>query len=326
MNSIPPGVVVTILGLFLFMGLLGGLLYQVAFGPRARLQKRMAAVLGTSQKRGVKLGGVAQQKKRSLKLKDRDDTKKKSFKDKVQEQIAQAGLSWTWKRYLVICAVCGVGATLAYWLFKMPPVGLPFAAVTGALGLPKFFLNFRRKRRVNRFILLFPDALDVIVRGIRSGLPVGECINLIGREMPDPVGTEFRLLAEAQRLGVTMDEAMRRAVERVPNQELRFFAIVLSIQQQTGGNLADTLAKLSDVLRQRKKMRDKVAAMSSEAKASASIIGSLPFALSGLLALISPDYIGLLFSTGTGHTILGIGFGIMAFGIFVMKQMINFEI
>ncbi len=326
LGGLPAGVLFIIVALLAFMAAIGGLLYQVSFGPRAKLNKRMQAVLGTGQRKGrASISGPAA-RKRQIKLKDRETKQKKSFRQRVEGEIAQAGLAWSFKYYLILSVLLAAGSAFAYWLSGMPSIGLPMVAITMGLGAPKFILRFRCKRRVNKFISLFPDALDVIVRGIRSGLPVGECITVIGREMPDPVGVEFRLLSESQRLGVGLDEALRRATERVPNQELRFFAIVLSIQQQTGGNLADTLSKLSDVLRMRKRMRDKVQAMSSEAKSSAGIIGSLPFAVSGLLALIAPEYIGLLFTTDTGHILIGIGLGVMSLGIFVMRQMINFDI
>lgn len=323
-SGLSPAVQAIIFGLCLFTALLGGLLYQMAFGPRARLDRRIAAVSGNAQRRAAR--PAAQAKRRQVKLKDRDQAKRKSYLQRLNDEIAQAGLAISIRRYYVLSLILGLVSTALYWASGLPRIGVPLVAVTMGLGAPKFILSFRRKRRVKRFVALFPDALDVIVRGIKSGLPVGECIAVIAREMPDPVGTEFRMLAEAQRLGMTLDEALRRSIERVPNPELRFFSIVLTIQQQTGGNLADTLGKLSEVLRNRKKMRDKIQAMSSEAKASASIIGSLPFFVTGILALVAPDYIGLLLSTSAGHTFMLIGFVIMGIGIFVMRQMINFDI
>lgn len=325
MSSLPPAVLVTVLGLLLFTALLAALLYQMAFGERARLRKRVTAIVGTPGKQ--KVGRIAvQHKRRSLRLKDRDETKRKSYSQRLTEEIAQAGLSWTIRKYLGVSVVLAIVGGLAYQIAGLPPVGLLPTILTMGLGAPKFFLRFRRKRRVNQFIALFPDAIDMIVRGIKSGLPVGECISAIGREVPDPVGTEFRLLAESQRLGVSLEDALKRITDRVPNPELRFFAIVLLIQQQTGGNLAETLQKLSDVLRSRKKMREKIKAMSSEAKASAGIIGSLPFAVTALLSLVAWNYIQLLFFTSAGNAFIFAGFLIMGMGILVMKHMINFDI
>jgi tight adherence protein B len=181
-------------------------------------------------------------------------------------------------------------------------------------------------RRIANFTASFADAIDIITRGIRSGLPISETFNIIVQDMPDPLGAEFRILVESQRLGVTLDAALARACERVPTAELRFFAIVLSIQQSTGGNLAETLAKLSDVLRGRKRLRDKIQAMSGEAKASAVIIGALPPLVGLLLAAVAPHYIGILLAAPIGHVILGAGAGLMGVGILVMRQMINFDI
>lgn len=325
--SLPPAVLAIIVSMVLLVTALGALLYHVTFGPRARLERRIAALAGIGARK-AKVGiGAAMPRRRQVQvnLKDRDQGKK-GYLARLRDEIAQAGMAISPGRFLALSALLALAATAVYLLMRMPPIGAPFFLLTAAIGVPKAFLRFRCGRRVKKFVALFPDALDIIVRGIRSGLPVGECINVIGREMPEPVGSEFRLIGEAQRLGVSLDEALRRTTERVPNPELRFFAIVLLIQQQTGGNLADTLAKLSDVLRQRKRMRDKVQAMSSEAKASAVIIGSLPVIVSALLSVVSPEYIALLFTTTTGHLLIGIGLGIMSVGIFVMRQMINFEI
>jgi tight adherence protein B len=160
---------------------------------------------------------------------------------------------------------------------------------------------------------------------VRSGLTVGECLNIIGTESPDPVGPEIRLVNEAIKLGQTMGDALQRMSDRIPSPEFRYFTIVLGTQQTTGGNLAETLAKLSDVLRQRKKMKDKVQAMSSEAKASAGIIGSLPLLVMGALSFLAPDYIALLFTTKSGNFMLALSCVIMGTGVLVMRKMINFD-
>jgi tight adherence protein B len=165
-----------------------------------------------------------------------------------------------------------------------------------------------------------------VIRGIRSGLPLGECLMVIGREMREPVAGEFRMVTEGIRLGMTMEEALKRLWERVPTPEVRFFAVVIGIQQQTGGNLAETLSKLSEMLRARKRMRDKVQAMSTEAKTSAGIIGSLPILVGLALTFVATDYIALLFTHSLGNWILAGGAGVMSLGVLVMRQMINFEI
>ena len=238
--------------------------------------------------------------------------------------LAQAGLNVSRKRFMATSVASGFLLALACLLIS--PIAAALAAIVGGLGLPRLFLMIMTQRRLNRFTQRFAEALDIIIRGVRSGLPLGESLNIIGREMPDPMGLEFRMVTEGIRLGLTMDEALERLTDRVPTAEARFFGIVIGIQQQTGGNLAETLVKLSEVLRARKRMRDKIQAMSSEAKASALIIGSLPVAVTVVLALIAPEYITLLFTNPTGHFILFLAMCAMATGTFVMRQMINFEI
>jgi tight adherence protein B len=157
-------------------------------------------------------------------------------------------------------------------------------------------------------------------------LPVSECVSIVGREVPDPVGAEFRMMVEGQRVGMTLNEIMSRGLERMPTPEYKFFAIVLQIQQQTGGNLAETLSGLSNVIRERKQLRMKIKAMSSEAKASASIIGSLPIIVAVLVSIISPDYLVPLFQTRTGNYMLLGCFLYMGIGVAVMAKMINFKI
>jgi tight adherence protein B len=201
----------------------------------------------------------------------------------------------------------------------------PLVALTCGVGLPRWIVKHLATKRQKAFTLRFADAVDIIVRGIRSGLPVAECLNIIGREMAEPVGLEFRLIVEGQKLGLTLEEVMTRALIRMPTPELKFFAIVLSIQQQTGGNLADTLSKLSEVLRGRKKLKDKIQSLSSEAKSSAGIIGALPFMVSGLLYLVNPTYMSLLFTTPMGNVMIAGGVVWMGMGVFVMAKMIAFD-
>ena len=214
---------------------------------------------------------------------------------------------------------------LFYLMSGMPRWGAVAAAAIGFFGLPKYVLKFMAKRRQKKFTKHFAEAIDVIVRGIRSGLPINECFNVVAREFEPPVSEEFRLMVEGENLGMTLDDLMQRGLRRLPTPEYRFCAIVIQIQRQTGGNLADTLANLSNVLRGRKQLRDKVQAMASEAKASAGIIGSLPFFVTAILAVVNPDYLMLLFTESTGHILLGIGAFWGSLGTFVMHKMIHFK-
>lgn len=201
-------------------------------------------------------------------------------------------------------------------------------AVGGALGvwLPHLWVGWLGMRRRTRFVAGFPDAIDLMVRGLRSGLPVTESIAAVGREMVGPVGEEFRQVADAVRLGATLEDALWAASERIDAQEFKFFIISLSIQKETGGNLGETLANLSDILRRRRQMRLKIKAMSSEARASAIILGSLPVAMFAVIYLMNPGYEGELLHDPRGQMMLGFGIGLMTLGAFVMHKMVRFEI
>jgi tight adherence protein B len=200
--------------------------------------------------------------------------------------------------------------------------GLGFA---GAFGVPRWVLSFLRKRRERKFIEGLPDAVDIIVRGVKAGLPLGDCIRMITMESPEPLKTEFRLIMDTQAIGIPMGEACGKLYERTPLPEANFFGIVVAIQQKAGGNLSEALGNLSKVLRDRKKMRAKIQAMSQEAKASAAIIGALPIAVMILVYMTSPQYISLLFTNPTGHIMLAGSAVWMTMGVLVMKKMINFD-
>jgi tight adherence protein B len=192
--------------------------------------------------------------------------------------------------------------------------------------VPRWAIAFRRQRRVKAFLEELPNALDVIVRAVKSGLPLNDAVRLIASESPEPVRGEFRRVVESQQLGLSLPEAMLRMPETMPCAEASFFGIVIQIQSQAGGNLSEALGNLSKVLRDRKKMKAKVQALSMEAKASAVIIGALPFIVALLVYLSSPTYIMPLFTTSTGHLILLLSGIWMSMGIFVMRKMINFDI
>ncbi len=324
-------IMVVVFGGFLSLSLLVYIVLAPQLIARARLRRRISAVSGKSTVQTDSKSNRDSSRKRGelqarLKQAEKDKAKTTSRAAIYRRDLQQAGLSMSLQKFLWMCGILGLVAGAVYLLLGYPPIGAPAVAITVGFGLPRFVVRWLGKRRVAKFTQLFADAVDVMVRGIKSGLPVGECLNIIARESPDPVGEIFREIVEAQRLGVTTEEALERAQERLPTAELRFFSIVLSIQQQTGGNLAETLGNLSSILRARKKMKDKVKAMSSEARASAMIIGSLPFMVTGMLAMSSPDYIMILFTDDFGNILLMGGLCWMAIGVFIMKQMVNFEI
>ena len=196
----------------------------------------------------------------------------------------------------------------------------------GFLGLPRWFLGFLRKRRQNVFLNDFADAIDVMVRGLKAGLPVSEAMKIIASESGPPVGPEFMEVVEGQRVGISIDQGIERMVDRMPLSEVNFLAIVMTIQSKTGGNLSEALSNLSRVLRDRKKMKQKIRSVSQEAKSSAAIIGSLPFIIMGALTILNPNYLSPLFDTSMGNMLL-VGSGTWMFmGVLVMRKMINFEI
>ena len=253
-------------------------------------------------------------------------TDKNVRKPPLRVQLKQAGLQVSVERFYIYSAVCGIVLTVLAYFAGAPLLILPGALLAGVLGLPRWFVSFLRARRVKAFLNEFPNALDVIVRAVKSGLPLNDGIRLIASEAQEPVKTEFRRIVEAQQVGISIPDAALRMQETMPCPEAGFFGIVIQIQQQAGGNLSEALGNLSRVLRDRKKMKAKVQALSMEAKASAAIIGALPFIVAFLVYMSSPNYIMPLFTTSTGHLILGVSGLWMSIGIFVMRKMMNFEV
>jgi tight adherence protein B len=218
--------------------------------------------------------------------------------------------------------IVAFGVVFGSGLGLMSALGFGFAA---GFGLPFWLLSYLKKRREAKFLSVFPDAVDVIVRGIKSGLPLLDSLKVIAVESQEPVKSEFKAILETQAIGIPIGEACGKLYERMPLPESNFFAIVISIQQKAGGNLSEALGNLSKVLRERKKMKAKIQAMSMEAKASAAIIGSLPPMVMGLVWITSPTYIELLWTHPTGQLMLLCCATWMSIGVFVMKKMINFD-
>lgn len=240
-------------------------------------------------------------------------------------RIQQAGMKISLPQFIMISAVSGV-VVFALLLLKGFPLMLCVGGgFVGGFGLPRFVVNYRRKKRQAAFTEELPNAVEVIVRGVKAGLPLNDCLRMIAAEAREPVRSEFRNVVDNLAVGIPMDEAVGRVYERMPLPEANFFAIVLAIQSKAGGNLSEALGNLAKVLRERKKMRGKIQAMSMEAKASASIIGSLPIVVAILVYLTSPAYISILWTTPTGQIVLGASALVMFTGIMVMRQMINFD-
>ena len=258
-------------------------------------------------------------------LKDFEKRQKKSKNVPITVRIAHAGLSWSRRQFVIISASIGLGMFFAAFLSGtglLPAAALGFA---GAFGVPRWLLSFLKKRREARFLETLADAVDIIVRGVKAGLPLLDCMKMITMESPEPLKTEFRMILETQAIGVPLGEACAKLYERTPLPEANFFGIVVAIQQKAGGNLSEALGNLSKVLRDRKKMRAKIQARSQEAKASAAIIGALPIAVMILVYITTPEYISLLFTHPTGHILLAGSAVWMTMGVLVMKKMINFD-
>ena len=242
-------------------------------------------------------------------------------------RLARAALSISLGTYLI---TNGVIAALVLGILSLvailPTVANFLVAIFAGIGLPHMFVGFMIKRRRNKFLALFPDAIELMVRGIKSGLPLSETISSVGTEIPDPVGEEFRTVFDSVKFGRTLEESLWDTADRLDLQEFKFFTISLAVQQETGGNLAESLNNLGDVLRGRRQLKLKVKALSSEAKASAMIIGALPFVMGSMIYIVNPGYISKLFIDPRGHTMLAIGFGMFALGVGTMIKMVKFEI
>ncbi|HMN72083.1 MAG TPA: type II secretion system F family protein [Rhodoblastus sp.] len=308
----------------------GGLFYVFVYpylSGEAAAEKRRAQFQAPSGTKGKRDRQVDPTKRRQQILESvrelENETRKK--KNNLPSKLLQAGLSVDVNKFYMVSAGVGLGLALLAFLMNGNPFVAIGAGIAGGFGLPRWVVNFLIKRRFKKFLSEFPGAVDIIIRGVKAGLPLTQCVGIIAAESPEPVRSEFRRILEAQSIGLSIGESCDRMAESMPVAEANFFSIVVNLQQKSGGNLSEALGNLSRVLRDRKKMRLKVNAMSAEAKASAGIIGALPFLVCGLVYLSSPEYLTLLFTHMTGRIVLAVsGFWMMA-GIFVMRKMIQFD-
>jgi tight adherence protein B len=315
---------------FLAAVAVGGVFWVFAYpslSGQKKAEQRMANV-AKSEPVAVRASRVTQKSRRDTvesTLKEIEQRHKLQKRAPISARIAQAGLSWTMRKFMIISGVIG---TVGFVLGMFSGFGLLVAAAlgfVGGFGLPRWLLSFLKKRRESKFLHNFPDAVDVIVRGIKAGLPLLDCLKMIAVESPEPMRSEFRAIVETQAIGMPLGDACAKLYESMPVPEANFFGIVISIQQKAGGNLSETLGNLSRVLRDRKKMKAKIQAMSQEAKASAGIIGALPLAVMTLVWITSPQYISLLWTEPFGRLMLAASAMWMFCGVMVMKKMINFD-
>jgi tight adherence protein B len=317
---------------FLVAVAIGGVIwvfvYPILSGER-QAERRKELVTGAPAVRAARAARNVQKSRREQvegTLKELEERQKKAKSAPLSVRIQQAGLDWSKRRFMITAVVLGFGAFLVFLAFLdaglFPSLAIGFAA--GA-GLPFWILAFLKKRREAKFLAAFPDAVDTIVRGIKAGLPLLDSLKIIVADAPEPLRSEMRAIVETQTIGIPLGEACQKLYERVPLAEANFFGIVIAIQQKAGGNLSEALGNLSRVLRERKKMKAKIQAMSMEAKASAAIIAALPISVMLLVYLTSPQYIELLWTTPVGRMMLAACAAWMMMGVFVMRKMINFD-
>jgi|SRR5271166_2859309 len=304
---------------------LGGVAFAFLSG-QSRAEKRRAAVVATTR-RTKESNDQAEKTARRKQIAEglRELEKKNRRRLGLEPRLEQAGLKVSRRQFIVASITLGVLLAAITNLETKSPLLALFVAVIGVGGLPRLLLTRLRTRRINRFIANFPNAIDVIVRGVKAGLPLGDTIRIAANESVEPVKSEFRKIVESVSLGLTLPEAVERMAQRVPITETNFFSIVIAIQGKAGGNLSEAVGNLSRVLRERKKMKGKISAMSMEAKASAAIIGAVPFLVVGALYFSSPRYVSLLWTTNHGRIICGVAILWMSIGVAMMKKMIAFD-
>lgn len=310
----------------------GGLAYALAYpwitGDRSK-DKRVASI--AERKRLTRVGDrtvdAGQRRKQIAEsLKDIEAREQNRRSADLDQRLQQAGLSIKKPQFFIYCAIGGLVGAVVVFLVIGNILWAPVGLLIGGLGLPHWVISFLKKKRMEKFIAELPNAMDVIVRGIRAGIPLGDCMRIISAEAVEPLRSEFRMVVEEQTLGMTLPEAVDRMAQRVPVTEANFFSIVIAIQTKAGGNLSEALGNLSRVLRDRKKMRAKISAMSMEAKASAAIIGAMPILVVILIYVVAPAYMTLLFSTSMGNYAVAGGLAFMFIGVMVMRNMIRFDI
>ena len=314
---------------FLAAAAIGGLawvfLYPLLSGERKAENRRASIAKPEPGGRQVDKNQRSRREQVEGSLKDLEARRQKEKSVPLSSRLTQAGLNWSPRKFMILSGILAVACFAMAMLLGgglLGAVGLAFAA---GFGVPRWALSFLKTRREKNFLRALPDAVDVIVRGIKAGLPLFESIKVVAADAPEPLKSEFLAIIETQAIGMPLGDACARLFQRMPVPEANFFGIVIAIQQKSGGNLSEALGNLSKVLRDRKRMAEKIQAMSMEAKASAGIIGSLPPIVMLLVYLSTPEYISLLWTHPTGQLML-VGCVIwMSIGIFVMKRMINFD-
>lgn len=307
----------------------GGLAYALIYpflSGAVKADERREAVAATTN-RPIRRADEPAAKRPSVEetLKELERRQTNASRPPLSVRITQAGLTWSKKQFILLSIGIGVAAFIGVLIAGLPPLWALLAAGAGGFGVPQWLLGFLKKRRMAAFLNELANAVDVIVRGVKAGLPIGDCLRIVATEAQEPVKSEFRYVIEQTALGIPLHEAVLKLYERMPVAEANFFCIVVSIQQKAGGNLSETLGNLSKVLRDRKKMKAKIVALSQEAKSSAAIIACLPPAVMIFVYMSTPQYISLLWTTDLGRLMLAGCLTWMFTGVMVMRKMINFD-
>jgi tight adherence protein B len=315
---------------FLAAAAVGGIawvfLYPLLAGEKQAASRR--ASVARTEPVAVRQAEKSQRSRREQvegSLRELDARRQKEKRVSLTMRLIQAGLDWTPNKFWIVSGVLGLVGFAAAYMIGGGVLGAAGMAFATGFGLPRWALGYLKKRRETAFLKALPDAVDVIVRGIKAGLPLFESIKVVAADSPEPLRSEFLAIIETQTIGMPLGDACARLYERMPLPEANFFGIVIAIQQKSGGNLAEALGNLSKVLRDRKKMKEKIQAMSMEAKASAGIIGALPPSVMFFVYLSTPDYISLLWTHQFGQLMLVGCLVWMVIGVLVMKKMINFD-
>lgn len=320
-------IALAVLGALALGGIAFVILDPLLSGERKMHKRRKNLTDRVSNKARISAQETASNRRKNIQdsLKELEKQSRKKKKLTLKTSIERAGLEISQTQFWILSLIVGLANGVFVFMAGGPIYLAVIAVFAIGLGLPRWILKFLRKRRQTKFIEEFANSLDVVVRGVKTGLPVNDCFQMIASEAAEPVRSEFKLVVEAQRLGVPLEEGLERMYDRMPLAEVSFLAIVMAIQKESGGNLSEALGNLSKVLRERKKMKGKITAMSQEAKSSAAIIGSLPILVMGIVYISTPEYITLLWTDPTGQVMLGASAFWMTCGVLVMKKMINFD-
>lgn len=305
-----------------------------AFWPTSRVEKR-------AEKRRKNYKMERSERKSADSLQKNRDSRRKTVEDALKAQsleltsrqrkknlksrIFQAGLNTPVSAWIRNCIILGVAAAIVLWILQVPILYAVVFGISAGYLLPKIYLGWKTKKYQSAYLDELPNAVEAIVRGVRAGMPLNDSIRLVSREAKEPVKSEFGRVLEQQLVGKSMAEAVGILFDRVPLPEVNFFIVVIVVQQQSGGNLSEALSNLAHVLRNRKKMKAKVSAMSSEAKASAIIIGALPLFVAAAVSVVSPSYLLPLVTTNGGLICLGVAAIMVSLGTFVMNRMVQFD-